>query len=173
MWEMSCYRFDIRLDLNIHGALFILAMLSVSAADGLCWNLELASVGTGGWFQWESAAKFTASARFVPSHRVPFLAPDLICNRVQEIGRFWADDTESRSIARPGEAAGVPVTVLRHPGISVDGHRPDQHGQALTLPIAIHQQASSPVGSGDQAPAHKGVARGRQIRHGNRSAGSR
>jgi hypothetical protein len=70
MWEMSCYRFDIRLDLNIHGALFILAMLSVSAADGLCWNLELASVGTGGWFQWESAAKFTASARLC--HHIVF-----------------------------------------------------------------------------------------------------
>jgi hypothetical protein len=43
--------------------------------------------------------------------------------------------------------------VLGHTGISVDGHRPDQHGQVLTLPIAIHQQASGPVGSGDQAPA--------------------
>ncbi len=122
----------------------------------------------------EIAAKIAARIRtFVPSDRLLFLPSDLIRDRVQEIGRCRADETEARSLAGPGDAIDVPVTVLGHTGISVDGHRPDQHGQALTLPIAIHQQASGPVGSGDQAPAHKGVARGRQIRHGNRSAGPR
>src|ERR1700730_15059427 len=93
--------------------------------------------------------------------RLPFLPSDLIRDRVQEIGRCRADETEARSLARPGDAIDVPVTVLGPTVLSVDGHPPGQHGQALTLPIAIHQQASGPVGSGDQAPAHKGVARGR------------
>src|ERR1700759_4203214 len=71
---------------------------------------------------------------FVPSHRFPFLPSDLIRNRVQEIGVGRTDETESRPLARPGEAMDVPVIVLRHTGIFVDGHGSDQHGQALTLP---------------------------------------
>src|ERR1700674_4071569 len=91
--------------------------------------------------------------------RLPFLPSDLIRDRVQEIGRCRADETEPRSLARPGDAIDVPVTVLGHTGISVDGHRPDQHGQPLTLAIAIHQQAGGPVESGDQADVTPGQAR--------------
>src|SRR5258706_14958940 len=83
---------------------------------------------------------------FVPSDRLLFLPSDLIRDRVQEIGRGRADEAEARSLARPGVAIDGPATVLGHTGISVDGHRPDQPGAAVTLPIAINQQARSPGG---------------------------
>src|ERR1700742_742597 len=95
----------------------------------------------------EMAAKIAARIRtFMPSNRLLFLPSDLIRDRVQEIGRCRADETEARSLAGPGDAIDVPVAVLGHTGISVDCHRPDQHGQALSLPLAIHQQAGGPMG---------------------------
>jgi hypothetical protein len=82
------------------------------------------------------------SARFVPSDRRLFLPSDLIRDRLQETGRCRADETEAGSLARPGDAVDLPVTVLGHTRISVDGHRPKQHGQALTLPIAVQRTKS-------------------------------
>src|ERR1700731_820739 len=93
------------------------------------------------WLALNQLSSSGAIRTFVPSDRLLFLPSDLIRDRVQEIGRCRAAETEARSLAGPGDAIDVPVTVLGHKGISVDGHRPDHHGQALTLPIAIHQQA--------------------------------
>src|SRR5258708_9521193 len=81
---------------------------------------------------------------FVPSDRLLFLPSDLIRDRVQEIGRGRADETETRSLAGPGDAIDVPVTVLGHTGISVHGHRPDPPGPALTLPTALPPQTTPP-----------------------------
>src|SRR6202049_1294478 len=49
---------------------------------------------------------------FVPSDRLPFLPSDLIRDRVQEIGRRRGDEAEGRSPSCPGDAGGVPGTVL-------------------------------------------------------------
>src|SRR5258708_31903830 len=97
----------------------------------------------------EIAAKIAARIRtFVPSDRLLFLPSDLIRDRVQEIGRRRAQHTEAPSLAGPGDAIDVPVTVLGHTGISVDGHRPDPPGHAVAPPLAIHRQGRPPVRSG-------------------------
>src|SRR5260370_24945918 len=95
----------------------------------------------------EIAAKIAARIRtFVPSDRLLFLPSDFIRDRVQEIGRCLADETEARSLSGPGDAVDVPATVLGHKGISVDRHPPDHHGHAFPLPTSIHPPAHRPTG---------------------------
>src|ERR1700733_15159023 len=51
---------------------------------------------------------------FVPSDRLPFLPSDLIRDQVPDIGSCLPEDTEARSLAGPGYAIDVSVTVLGH-----------------------------------------------------------